>query len=734
MQERVLKLLRRKDYVPANASQLLKALKLQATQARRLLRELEELERRGEVARIKGDRYVMPGEADLVPGRIQITRKGRGFLLPDDPGLGEIAVRSADTGVAMHDDRVLVRRDVRPRGKRSKENPADTGVVVRVLERRRAQIVGTLKSGRPFLRVVPDDPRMVHDIMVPPARDVGRKARDGDKVVVELGKWDSPHASPQGTITEVLGPPTGEGVDMLSVLRQYDLPLKFPRKVLQEARRFGAEITRRDLKGRKDCREASVITIDPADAKDFDDAFSLERVDPKRWRLCVHIADVSHYVKPGSALDDEARKRGNSTYLVDRVIPMLPEALSNELCSLKPEVERLTKCVDFLISTDGKVQRTRFYPAVIDSQRRYSYEEALAVLRGKAGDGLDRMLQDAGRLAQKIRKRRFKAGSLELDFPESKIRLDERGRIARIDFVENDESHQLIEEFMLLANEAVAGRLMKQKRSTLYRVHEPPSPERLQGYREDVLGRDVECGNLETPGEVQKLLRRLEGLVIGPALKIGLLRSLMRARYAAEPLGHYGLAKEKYTHFTSPIRRYTDLVVHRTLFEDLDESQVAMKELADHLSATERNSADAERDSKTVKLYAYLLAQLKSGKPKRYTALVTDVRNFGFFVDISELGLSGVVPLSSLDDDFYEFDAAKARVRGRRNRRVIKLGDRVEVEIAEVDTAMKRLDFRLAEPPKEKPAKSAQRRQVKGKRVKGSTTRRKRAGRKKGRS
>jgi ribonuclease R len=359
MQERVLKLLGRRDYAPADAPQLLKALQLPPGQAQRLRRELEELERRGEVARIKGNRYVIPREADLVPGRIQITRQGRGFLLPDDPGLGEIAIRSADTGTAMHDDRVLVRRDVRPLGMRSKDDPAHTGVVVRVLERRRTQIVGTLKRDRQFLRVVPDDPRMAHDILVPPARDVGRTARDGDKVVVALGKWDSPQASPQGTITEVLGPPTAEGVDMLSVLRQYDLPLKFPRKVLQEVRHFGAEVTPRDLRGRKDCRKAPVVTIDPADAKDFDDAFSLEGSDQKRWRLCVHIADVSHYVKPGSALDDEARKRGNSTYLVDRVIPMLPEALSNELCSLKPDVERLTKCVEFLIADDGSVQRTR---------------------------------------------------------------------------------------------------------------------------------------------------------------------------------------------------------------------------------------------------------------------------------------------------------------------------------------------------------------------------------------
>ena len=408
---------------------------------------------------------------------------------------------------------------------------------------------------------------------------------------------------------------------------------------------------------------------------------------------------------------------------------MLPEALSNELCSLKPKVERLTKCVEFVIADDGNVQRTRFYSAVIHSQRRYSYEEALEVLRGSAEDKLDRMLQDAGRLAQKIRKRRFKAGSLELDFPESKIRLDKRGRIARIDILENDESHQLIEEFMLLANEAVAGRLMKQKRPTLYRVHEPPSPDRLHKYREEVRSHNVPCGNLEKPGEVQKMLRRLDGLSIGPALKVGLLRSLMRARYAIEPLGHYGLAKEKYAHFTSPIRRYADLVVHRTLFEGHKESTASMKAMADHVSATERNSSDAERDSKSVKLQAYLLAQLKSGKPERYSALVTDVLNFGFFVDVSDLGMSGLVSLSSLKDDFYEFDAAKVQVRGRRTRRVINLGDRVEVVIAKVDTDKKRTDFRLVAPLKEKPAKPAKRRS--GGRKQGTQKKTKKASRRK---
>jgi ribonuclease R len=593
---------------------------------------------------------------------------------------------------------VLVRRDVRPKGLRSGAVEADTGTVVRILERRRTQMVGTLQRGRKVLYVIPDDPRIPHDIYVPEPRDLGRPARIGDKVVVELREWESRHTNPEGEIVEVLGAPGEEGVDMLSVLRQYDLPLHFPKAVLHEAQAIGTTVHARDGAGRVDCRRHRVITIDPDDAKDFDDAICLERVSAEQWRLWVHIADVSHYVKPGTALDVEARKRGNSTYLVDRVIPMLPEALSNELCSLKPDVDRLTKCVEFLISNDGRVLNAKFYPAVIHSQRRFTYGEVLEILKRKpTSDPIEQMLHQAHELAQRIRRLRFKAGSLDLDFPETKIRLDERGNILRIEKTVNDVSHQLIEECMLLANEAVAGRLMSQHTPAVYRVHEEPDDRRLQEYRQEVLSQNVPCGNLSQPTEVQKLLSRLGTLPIGPALKIGFLKSLMRARYAVEPLGHYGLAKKKYTHFTSPIRRYADLVVHRALFDKNSPGTSALKETAEHISVTERNSADAERDSKDVKLFAFLKAQLASGKPERYPALVTDVRNFGFFVDVSGLAMSGLVPLSTIEDDFYVFDAARNNLVGRRTRRVIRLGDQLTVQVAKVDSFKKQVDFRLVE-------------------------------------
>jgi ribonuclease R len=690
-----------KDYVPLNVTDLLRVLRLPPGRQHELRRVLRGLEQAGRVARIKGNRYIQPAEADLVPGRIRMNRQGKGFLDPDDPGLKEIIVPESATGTALHEDRVLVRRDVRPKGLRNQDAEPGTGVVVRILERRRTRIVGTLQRGRRFLYVIPDDPRISHDLYVPEPRDLGRRARMGDKVVVELKEWESRHTNPEGEIVEVLGAPDAEGVDMLSVVRQYELPLCFPKAVLREANAIGTTVPPRDRDGRVDCRRHRVITIDPDDAKDFDDAICLERAAKGHWRLWVHIADVSHYVKPGTALDTEARKRGNSTYLVDRVIPMLPETLSNGLCSLKPQVDRLTKCVEFLIANDGRVLNTKFYSAVIHSQRRFTYQEALAILQRKpASDPLEQMLHRTHELAQRIRRLRFRNGSLDLDFPETKIRLDEQGRIQRIEQTENDVSHQLIEECMLLANEAVAGRLMRSGRPALYRIHESPDERRLREYREEVLSHNVPCGNLTRPAEVRRLFHRLNALPIGPALKIGFLKSLMRARYAVEPLGHYGLAKKEYTHFTSPIRRYADLLVHRALFDGKTASHSALKETAEHISVTERNSADAERDSKDVKLFAFLAAQLKSGRPEPYPALVTDVRNFGFFVDVPGLAMSGLVPLSTVEDDFFVLDEQRNRLVGRRSRRVIRLGDRVIVQVAKVDRFKKQVDFQLARPPR----------------------------------
>lgn len=702
MEETLLRHLGRKRHRPATLAELREGLGLAPQHQSSLQRGLRDLERRGLVVRIKGGRYLSVDSPSLVAGRLQLAKSGRGFLAPEDSSLPEIAIPARETGTALPDDRVLVLLDEAPRKRFWQRTPATavprSGSVVAILERRRTRLVGTLRRVPGGHEVRPDDPRFPRGIAITASENPPARARSGDKVVVEMTRWESRHAVPEGQIVEVLGAPSAAGIDMLGVLRHYDLTGEFPEAVLKEAHRFGRHVRPADLDGRRDCRDQLVVTIDPDDARDFDDAICLERAGANRWKLWVHIADVSHYVRPGSALDAEARRRGNSSYLVDRVVPMLPEELSNELCSLKPRVDRLTKCVEFLLSSDGRVLATDFYPAVIHSKQRFTYAEALAVLEGKpAGDATTTMLHEASALAQAIRKRRFANGSLDLDFPETKIRLDAGGKILRIDRHENDISHQLIEEFMLLANEAVAERLMKLKRPAIYRTHEAPDPDRLKGYRKEVLGHAIPCGNLSRPGEVRKLFGHLGELAIGAALKIGFLRSLQRARYTADPIGHYGLAKRKYTHFTSPIRRYADLVVHRSLFADGKALPVdPLHEVALHLSSTERNSADAERDSKDVKLHAFLLDQLRSGKPERYRARVTALRDFGFSIDIDALGMSAMVPLSLLHDDRYRHDPVARQIAGRRGRRPFRLGDTVEVEIAKIDTSRKLVDFRLA--------------------------------------
>jgi ribonuclease R len=696
---KLLSLLGGKSYVPSTSDQLAKQLRVSPRQQKEFTDALRSAEAKGQIVRTKNGRFIKAREADLIAGTIRVNRQGRGFVRPDEPGLPEVVVPESATSTALDQDRVLVRLDV---VKAPTMPPAErTGAVVRILERKRKIIVGTLQRSEDFLYVIPDDPRLPHDIYVPLPRDVGRPARVGDKVVVELRNWESRHTNPEGQVIEVLGAPDEEGVDLLSVIRQYQLPLHFPADVLAEAEAIvralpQAEPSAGEIASRVDCTKHQVITIDPEDAKDFDDAICLERVGQDRWRLWVHIADVSHYVRPGSRLDAESEKRGNSTYLVDRVIPMLPEALSNELCSLKPGVARLTKCVEFLLSANGEVLGRKLYSAVIRSQHRFNYGEVLSILQRAPATPLERLLHQANQLAQKLRQQRFRTGALDLDFPEMKIILDEAGRISRLDRVASDASHQLIEEFMLLANEAVAVELWERRRPAVHRVHEPPDERRLREFRQDVLSHRLPCGNLSQRPEVQRLLHRLGQSPLGPALKIGFLRSLKRARYDVKPLGHYGLNKKDYAHFTSPIRRYADLVVHRALFEKSLPDTQSLQRISDHISETERNSSDAERDSKEVKLFAFLTAQLRRGQPVPYPALVTDVRNFGFFVDVSDLGLSGLVHLSSVEDDFYVFDAARTQLIGRRSRRVIRLGDRISVRVRKVDTFKKQVDFELA--------------------------------------
>ena len=710
IREKVLALLRAPDYRPRDRNEIARELGLKGRERVSVRKTLRELENGGEIVRIRKNRYVLPSEADLVTGKLSIHQAGYGFLVPEKAGEPDVFIAAENTGTAMTGDRVVARisRDVPPRRAKVRAGqafkPRSEGRVIRILERARDTIVGTLQHSRNFYYVVPDDPRLVHDVyvQVPPREKLPKAPTRGDKVVVRLEAWESRHVNPEGEIIEVLGAATAPGIDMLSIVRKYDLPTAFPKSVIDEANRIPQSVEQRMVDGREDLRDQFIVTIDPDDARDFDDAIDVEKIDNEGWRLGVHIADVSAYVTPDSALDREARRRGNSVYLPDRVIPMLPERLSNGVCSLNPNVDRLTHSVFVEFDKSGRAKNARFAKSVIRSGRRLTYKEAYAILQTKPNGELSRRLHTAWELASLLRRKRFDHGSLDLDFPEVKVYVDPAGKPIRLERVENDESHQLIEEFMLAANEAVARELRQRSIATIYRVHEDPDPEKLAEYREFVLSFNHKVGDLSHRKEVQRFLASIRGKPEEQALKIGLLKSLKRARYAAQSLGHYGLAKANYLHFTSPIRRYADLVVHRTLAErnsprrsKIDVGQI--ESLANHISDTERNAAEAEIESVRLKKLQFFQKQLEQRNPQVFRAAIMDVRNYGLVVELPDALVTGVVHVSTLGDDFYIFDAAQRRLIGRRTRRRFSVGDEIRVFVARVDAFKRQIDFAIAD-------------------------------------
>jgi ribonuclease R len=705
IRQKVLALLRAPDYRPHDRNEIAQALGANGRERVAVRKTLRELEHEGEIVRIRKNRYVLPSEADLVTGKLSIHQAGYGFLVPEKAGEPDIFIAAENTGTAMNGDRVVARisRDVPPR--RNKDRLRSEGRVIRILERARDAIVGTLQHTRNFYYVVPDDPRLVHDVYVqsPTGRPSQSAATIGDKVVVRLEEWQSRHVNPEGEIIEVLGSASAPGVDMLSIIRKYDLPTEFPKTVIDEANRIPQSVVQKLIQGREDLRSKFIVTIDPDDARDFDDAINVEKIDNTGgWRLGVHIADVSAYVTPDSALDREARRRGNSVYLPDRVIPMLPERLSNGVCSLNPGVDRLTHSVFIEFDKNGRAKNARFAKSAIRSAKRLTYKEAYAILQTKPNGELSQRLHTAWGLASLLRRLRFEHGSLDLDFPEVKVHVDRSGRPIRLERVENDESHQLIEEFMLAANEAVARELRHRSIATIYRVHEDPDPEKLGEYREFILSFGYKVGDLSHRKEVQRFLASIRGKPEEQALKIGLLKSLKRARYAAQPLGHYGLAKANYLHFTSPIRRYADLVVHRTLAErnlprrsEIDIGQI--ESVADHISETERNAAEAEIESIRLKKLQFFQRQLEERNPQVFRAAIMDVRNYGLVVELPDALVTGVVHVSTLGDDFYRFDSAQRRLVGRRRNRRFSVGDEIRVFVARVDTFKHQIDFAVAD-------------------------------------
>ncbi|MDX2110348.1 MAG: RNB domain-containing ribonuclease [Verrucomicrobiota bacterium] len=749
----ILKVLQRRGYVPSTAEALQRAIDVPGTAQEQFRADLETLLKTGVVVRTKGERYILPNEAGLVTGIIRFRQNGAAMIIPERGG-ESISVRPEDTHTALHGDRVVARLEHskrpafkadKPGGRKPSHAPeVASAQVIRIIERNRTTLTGTLQKSRLYYYIVPDDPRIVQDILVPDPQRSGLKPppKVDDKVVVKLLEWEHRHLNPQAEYVEILGASHTPFAEYKAILHTYDLDPEFPQEVLAEVAKLPRTVQPAELVGRMDLRTKNVFTIDPDDAKDFDDALHIEPQADGGWVVGIHIADVSSYVRVGTALNKEANQRGNSTYLVGTVIPMLPHVLSNGLCSLVEAEDRLTKSVFITYSRELREVKVEFANSVIRSRKRMTYRQAMALiaendfdkiralplpaahqtgstgraLSSLANEELASLQRDVRALwdiARKLRHRRMTQGSLDLDMPEFKIFVDKDGYADRIEKIEYDESHQLIEEFMLAANEAIARQLTREKFPCIYRVHEEPDAEKLGEYREYVAGFGLTVGDLTKKKEVTRLLAQIKAHPQGYHLRTMFLRSLKQANYRATPDGHFGLSKQDYTHFTSPIRRYADLVVHRVLQRYLEKNhlttaalgsaeqytQEALEQIAKHISDTERNSTDAERESQKIKLLEFFDRELAKKDKTAFEAIITDIRGHGFFIELTQSQAFGMVHVSTLPDDFYDVVDDGKILLGRRKKTQFHLGATIKVKILKIDRFKRQMDFALAETP-----------------------------------
>jgi ribonuclease R len=727
---------------PATKSSLARKLQIPVERRSELRKAIEVLVSEGLIQEAKKACYVLRAKTggNSLVGTLKFHPKGHAFFFPDATdeanlatgldlvALNRVHIPRRDSGTALDGDRVLVaiqkpspKRPFRTRSEIVPDAPDEPrGRVEKVLGRRSGRLVGIFRKNKGFGWIECEDKAVDGHIDL-----VGdTTAEPGQMVVVDLENWKDPGTAPRGRIIEVLGWPGDPGVDIIGVIHRFGLRTSFSDAVLAAARAVPEEPEPAEIARRHDWRDKLVITIDPADAKDHDDAIWLEKT-RNGWTLAVHIADVSHYIKPGSVMDKEAVERGNSTYLVDRVLPMLPVELSNGICSLKPDVDRLTKCALLEISSEGRVTKASFFDAVIHSRAKLSYEQAQAILDGKpapkdSDPQLVPMVREGWKLASTLRRRRFADGALDLEMPEIKIRLDSKGRACAAEPVIHTESHQLIEECMLAANDAVAKVLRERMKPAVYRIHEDPDPSRLMDYTETAKLHGYRPGDLTNREHIQKLLDESKGTPEEHIIKLGLLKSLKRAAYAAEPVGHYGLAKGDYCHFTSPIRRYADLIVHRALQPLLENppknpdrtpSQNDLREISRHISDTERTSAEAESETKMIKLFEYLQRVAEMHDPHEFDGLVTDVRPMGLMVEIPDMGVRGVVKREDLPEGRWRLEGHRGAWVSA-DGMVIAMGMRVPLHVIGLDREKRFVDFAVAGPPTSAGTKPLQTRPV----------------------
>jgi ribonuclease R len=650
------------------------------------------------------------GGANRVTGVFRRAAGGFGFVRPANAGSAhtreqDIYISSEDAGDAASGDTVLVRTSPKDRGGRNRNV---RGVIIEVLERETNQYVGAYFEAGGLAMVQVDGTVFTKPIIV---GDPGAKnAKIGDKVVFEMVRFPTHTHGGEGVITEVLGPRGQPGVDTMSIIREYNLPEHFADDTLEAARQEALKFDEQVHPGRDDMTAEVVITIDPVDARDFDDAISLERLKNGHWRLGVHIADVSHFVRPGSPLDREALKRATSVYLPDRVIPMLPEVISNGLASLQPDRVRYTKTAMIEFTGDGARVAVDLHSAAIKSKRRFTYEEVDEYLanpeewRKKLTPEVFELVARMHELAMMLRKRRFKRGSLELSLSEVKVDLDDDGRVCGAHRVINTVSHQIIEEFMLAANDAVAETLAEEELHFLRRVHPAPDPRRLQALTDFVAELGFKTDSLENRFEIQKLLALVADRPERQAVNYAILRSLAQAVYGPQVDGHYALASDCYCHFTSPIRRYPDLTIHRLIDAILRKKKprndlAELVSLGEHCSTRERRAEAAERELKKIKLLDYLSTKIGL----EMDAVITGVEEFGLFAQGIELPAEGLIHVTSLADDFYSFDRRSHSLTGRRSGNAFRLGDLIRVQVARIDTDRRELDFRIVDRSKRTP-------------------------------
>ena len=705
LKDKIMAFMQRESYAPMTAEEMIFAIPVKEEPMHEFWDAITELEKDGYIVKTRFETYGLPEKMGLVAGRFQLSSKGFGFLIPDNKGSKpDVFIPPRKLHGAMNNDRVMARIDSHAPGRRPE------GEIIRIIEHANSRIVGVFRRTMDFAFVTPDDKRIGSDIYIL-RRNFG-SAANNQKVVVEITEWPAEEHNAEGRVVEVLGNVGDPGLEILSIIRQHDLPMDFPENVKRAAARVPDEIREKDLEGREDRRDYPVVTVDSEDAKDLDDAVYVRRLENGRYLLGVYIADVSYYVKAKTLLDQEAQERGTSVYLVDRVLPMLPQRLSNGICSLNENEDRLVMSCEMEIEAEtGRVAKYKIFPAVIHSHHRLSYNLVRSILEEGDREARDNyadivpMLEEMRELCRILQKKRARRGAIEFELPEQKVILDETGKPLEIRQRIHGLPESIIEEFMLAANETVARHLTMMQWPCVYRVHESPAEDKMEGLAKLLQSFNIKLriprnGEVR-PKDVQSALAEMKERPEERMVNTVALRCMRQAVYQTENIGHFGLAAEYYCHFTSPIRRYPDLLVHRILHAWLKDpdltqhlpmlSEDRLESMAEHSSVQERNAAEAERETVDLKKAEYMLGHIG----ENYEGVISGVTSFGMFVELPN-GVEGLVHMSSLTDDYYEFIEDRYCLTGTHTGNTFWLGDTVQVEVLQVNLEDRSIDFIMA--------------------------------------